>query len=153
MGARGPLPKPTALRRLEGNPGKRPLNRREPRPRPVAPKCPAWLLPEARREWRRVRPELERLGLLTVVDGVALAGYCQSYARWREAEAAIDEHGATFTTDTGYVGVRPEVAIAQRSLQMLRAFCAEFGLTPASRGRMTLPEVADDGEWDGILDE
>lgn len=150
MGARGPLPKPTALKVLEGNPGKRPLNRAEPKPRPVAPKCPAWLLLEAKREWRRVAPELERLGLLTVVDGTALAGYCQAYARWREAEAALSEHGLTFATDKGYVCVRPEVAIAQRSLQLVKGFCAEFGLTPSSRGRMTLPEVDDGG--DDLLD-
>src|SRR5579863_4705296 len=33
MGARGPAPKPTALVLLEGNPGKRPINKRQPQPR------------------------------------------------------------------------------------------------------------------------
>ncbi len=37
MGQRGPAPKPTALRILEGNPGKRPLNASEPRPRAGRP--------------------------------------------------------------------------------------------------------------------
>jgi len=32
---RGPPPKPTYLRILEGNPSKRPLNRNEPQPPPV----------------------------------------------------------------------------------------------------------------------
>ena len=33
MGYRGPIPKPNATKRAEGNPGKRPLNRYEPQPR------------------------------------------------------------------------------------------------------------------------
>jgi P27 family predicted phage terminase small subunit len=149
MAIPGRKPKPNALRVLEGKPGHRPL-RPEPKPRPVAPKCPAWLLLEAKREWRRVAPELERLGLLTVVDGTALAGYCQAYARWRQAETVLDDEGTTFKTPNGYVQVHPQVAIAQKYLQIARGFCAEFGLTPSSRGRMTLPEVDDGG--DDLLD-
>ncbi len=30
--------------------------------------------------------ELEAMGLLTRVDMAAFAGYCQAYARWKEAE-------------------------------------------------------------------
>jgi P27 family predicted phage terminase small subunit len=99
-----------------------------------------WLDREAKREWRRVAPELERLGMLTRVDMAALAGYCQSYARWKQAEKVLSELGTTFVTEKGYLMPRPEVAVARTSLQMVRAFCAEFGLTPSARGRMTVPE-------------
>ena len=43
MATRGRKPKPTAMKELEGNPGKRPLNPNEPRPERKAPRCPAWL--------------------------------------------------------------------------------------------------------------
>ena len=46
---RGRKPKPTALKKLEGNPGKRPLNELEPVPPTVALRCPNYLLPEARK--------------------------------------------------------------------------------------------------------
>ena len=85
MGARGPAPKPTALKVLDGNPRHRPINRSEPRPRPVAPKCPSWLDAEAKREWRRIAPALERIGLLTEIDGTALAGcpvFCAAVHKW-----------------------------------------------------------------------
>lgn len=144
MGARGPAPKPTHLKALEGNPGHRPLNRSEPKPLPVAPKCPSWLDPDAKREWKRVAPELERLGLLTQVDMAALAGYCQSYSVWKTCTETLREEGMTYTTDKGYVGQRPEVAIAARALADVRAFCVQFGLTPSARARMTLPEAPDD---------
>jgi P27 family predicted phage terminase small subunit len=94
-------------------------------------------------------PELRRLGLLTVVDRAALAGYCQSYARWVQAEKVL-EKGMTFTTSTGYIQQRPEVAIAQKSLQLMKSFLIEFGLTPASRTRLSVPEKEED-ELDAIL--
>lgn len=151
MGARGPAPKPTHLKVLEGNPGKRPLNKNEPKPKPVAPKCPTWLDKEAKREWKRVAPELEKLGLLTIVDGTALAAYCQAYSRWAAAEKVLTTEGMTYETETGYIRQRPEVGIVQKYLNLIRGFCAEFGLTPSARSRMTLPGENED-EDDGILD-
>jgi phage terminase small subunit len=50
----GPKPKPTELKIIEGNPGKRPLNKNEPRPPRLSPQCPNWLLPEAKKEWKRL---------------------------------------------------------------------------------------------------
>jgi hypothetical protein len=37
---RGRRPKPTRLKVLTGNPGKRPLNMDEPQPEPAIPDCP-----------------------------------------------------------------------------------------------------------------
>ena len=47
----GRKPKPTAIKELEGNPGKRKLNKKEPKPEKGMPVCPEWLLPEAKAEW------------------------------------------------------------------------------------------------------
>lgn len=134
--------KPTALKKLEGNPGKRPLNVKEISPEPVSPTCPGWLLPEAKREWRRVYSQLLQLGLLSQIDRAALAGYCQAYARWRQAEQAIGKkltYGYTNKAGARNKLAKPQVAIAQRYLELVRAFCSEFGLTPSSRGRMIIP--------------
>ncbi len=43
----GRKPKPTAVKKLEGNPGKRKLNDKEPMPVKGMPTCPAWLMSEA----------------------------------------------------------------------------------------------------------
>ena len=103
MAARGRKPKPTALKVLEGNPGKRPLNDHEPIPPKGELKCPSWLLPEAKKEWKRLASSLEAMGVLTMADLTAFAGYCQAYARWREAEEFITQHGSIFRTPSGYV--------------------------------------------------
>ena len=89
MAQRGRKPKPTALKVLEGNPGKRQLNIVEPKPKKKAPKCPAWLDAEAKKEWRRLAKQLEDLGILTQIDMAAFAGYCEAYSRWKEAEELL----------------------------------------------------------------
>ena len=96
MAQRGRKPKPTAIKELEGNPGKRPLNDAEPKPAKKAPPCPKWLEPEAKKEWRRLSKQLEQIGVLTEVDQAAFASYCQasealkssrtSHGRWQSTQ-------------------------------------------------------------------
>ena len=74
MATKGRKPKPTAMKLLEGNPGKRPLNVHEPIPPKGTVKCPAWLLPEAKKEWKRLAPALEAMGVLTMADQTAFEG-------------------------------------------------------------------------------
>jgi P27 family predicted phage terminase small subunit len=149
MAQRGRKPIPTAIKVLEGNPGKRELNTKEPKPERKAPKCPAWLDTEAKKEWRRVAKQLEMLGVLTEVDMAAFAGYCQAYARWKEAEEFITKHGTIVKTPSGYWQQVPQVSISQTYLKIMSRFCEQFGLTPSSRSRI----VADNGsanEGDGM---
>jgi P27 family predicted phage terminase small subunit len=144
----GRKPKPLQLRIIEGNPGHRPLQKNQPKPTPVAPSRPAGLKGEAKREWCRIVPELERLGLLTVIDRAALAGYCQAWARAVAAEKVLAEKGQVKETPNGYLQQRPEVSIAFKAWQLVRAFAAEFGLTPSARSRLSVQKPEDDPEDD-----
>ena len=128
--------KPTALKRLEGNPGKRPLNELEPVPPTVKLRCPKFLLPEARKEWRRLAPILMSMGLLTAADAVPFAGYCQAYARWREAQDEITRHGSIYKDETGRIRPNPYIAIANQQMREIKSFAADFGLTPSNRTAM-----------------
>ena len=76
------------------------------------------------------------MGVLTMADLTAFAGYCQAYARWREAEDFITQHGSIFKTPSGYVQQVPQVSIAQQNLKIMQSFATEFGLTPACRARI-----------------
>ena len=136
MATRGRKPTPTAIKELEGNPGKRALNEREPKPQKKAPACPKWLEDEAKKEWRRLAKQMEQLGILTQVDMAAFAGYCQAYARWKEAEEFITQHGSILRTKSGYVQPVPQVSIAQTYLKIMNRFAEQFGLTPAARSRI-----------------
>ena len=137
MAGRGPAPKPTALRALEGTRDKRPGAKAEPRPASASapPNAPRWMSEPAKAEWRRVAGELHRLGLLTRVDTSALAAYCETYAMWQKAQAKVNEGGLTYETDT-IRRVVPEAKLALELVSTMRALMAEFGLTPAARVRL-----------------
>jgi len=138
MATRGRKPLPTALKVLEGDRGKgrRPLNENEPKPPKGVIKCPSWLVPEAKKEWKRLAPSLEAMGLLTIWDIDSFSAYCQAYARWREAEEFITQHGSIFKTPSGYVQQVPQVSIAQQNLKIMQSLAGEFGLSPATRSRI-----------------
>ena len=67
---RGRRPKPSAIRRREGNPGKRGFNHAEPVPPDLMPSCPPHLSDVAAEEWERLTRTLHGMGVLTVVDRV-----------------------------------------------------------------------------------
>ena len=137
MAVRGRKPKPTALKVLEGNPGHRPLNKKEPMPKGKLPRCPEWLEDDAKKEWK-----------LTEIDRAAFAGYCQAYARWKGAEEFITQHGDMVRTPNGYLQQVPQVSIAQTNLKIMLKFCEQFGLTPSARSRMIGEETSSDREVD-----
>lgn len=134
MATRGRKPKPTALKLLEGNPGKRSLNN-VINCHTGIPACPDWLEDEAKTEWERMSTVLKNMGMLTDLDTVAFAGYCQAYARWKEAEEFLTQHGSIVRTPNGYLQQVPQVSIAQTNLKIVLKFCEQFGLTPSSRSR------------------
>ena len=70
MATKGRKPLPTALKLLEGDRGKgrRPINKEEPAPPQDHVKCPSWLMPEAKKEWKRLAPSLIAMGVLTDHD-------------------------------------------------------------------------------------
>ena len=156
MAIKGRKPLPTALKELEGDRGKgrRPINKHEPKPSQKNIECPDWLMDEAQAEWNRLAPSLIDMGVLTDHDLTAFEGYCQAYARWREAEEFMSQHGTIFKTPSGYVQQVPQVSIAMQNLKIMQSFCSEFGLTPSSRARIYAAgndNAADDDPMAAVL--
>jgi P27 family predicted phage terminase small subunit len=138
----GPAPKPAALKRLAGNPGKRELNRTpEIKPPVRAPRPPEFLGDLAKEEWRRIAPILLRAGLYTELDREALIQYCMSVADYREAVEKINQTGGKVLqgTNGGYYQ-NPWVAIANRGREHSLRMIQEFGLSPAAVGRVQMIE-------------
>lgn len=144
MAKRGPPPKPSALRLLEGgNRGRRPLPLNEPEPpRPLeVPVPPSYVSGYAREEWERVIGDLCSTGVYANVDQTMLSAYCMSYGRWRLAEdlasrlAAQDPatHGLLLRTQSGNVVQNPAIGVANVARRDMLRLAAEFGLTPSGR--------------------
>jgi len=143
---------PTAIRLLKGNPQHRPINDQEPKPKPVAPKCPTFLSLIAKLHWGYLARRLEPLGLLTELDVGALAGVCQAWAQYREATEFMIKHGSVYRTPGGVLTQVPQVSIARAALAAYMKGCAEFGLSPQSRTHIKVQPAGEDDE-DDLLDE
>lgn len=128
---------PTALKVLRGTyrPDRAAPN--EPMPEAAIPDAPETLSPEARREWQRMAGQLCDLGLLTEIDRAALAMYCEFWADFTEASEMVEKQGKVIKTKAGNVIENPYYSIKKRSADLARAFLAEFGMTPASRARVS----------------
>ena len=153
-GTRGPLPKPNALKVLEGNPGKRALNLSDGvNPRVEVPPAPRHLSPEARKEWKRITPLLEDLGLISGLDRAALGLYCQSCGRLAELETAFNakvsrlvDEGADYSdavyqvshsvTPSGYAQQSVLVQLIRQARHEVHRYLMHFGLSPAARARV-----------------
>lgn len=144
---RGRKPKPTHLKVVTGNPGKRPLNQSKIMPpvRKSLPKPPSHLLPDAKAEWKRLAPSLSLLGILSDLDISPFAAYCQAYGRWAQAErllSTLAEQDATgrdamlIKTRSGGVTPNPLIWVARSAANDMVRYAAEFGFTPSSRTRI-----------------
>ncbi len=142
--AMGRKPKPTHLKLVTGNPGRRPLPAVEAQAVPALPSPPPHLSDDAKVEWGRVSEELYKIGLLSGIDRASLAAYCQAYGRWAIAERAIAEMGKRdlltgglmIKTSNGNAIQNPLVGTANKAMSDLVRYAAEFGMTPSARSRI-----------------
>jgi P27 family predicted phage terminase small subunit len=155
---RGRKPKPTHLKLISGNPGKRPIRMDEFRPEARIPRCPAHLNGEAKREWLRVSKLLLQHCMVTDVDRGALAMLCTLWDRYVTAELMIDKAkeaapasaGLFVKSPNGFPIQSPWLAVSNRAIEQYKSMCNEFGLTPAARVRVvptaTQPSLFDVNE-------
>ena len=138
----GRKPTPTALKLLRGNPGKRPMNDNEPvfDSADSVPEPPAGLGVAAASHWVKMAGLLHPQGLLTVADYDALARYCEVYARWAEAQKELSTHGLLVKAQNGFPVQSPYIAISNKCVELLNKIGAEFGLTPSTRTRISVPK-------------
>jgi P27 family predicted phage terminase small subunit len=124
------------------------------------PKLPAYLSPDARKEWRKLLPLLMERRSLTAADAAALAMHCEVFARWVQCQRQITEQGITLTvtvlSSNGEPITRtrphPALRIAQDCERSLRASLRELGLTPASRQRVMAARPAEETGETSIME-
>ena len=133
---------PTALKKLKGNPGKRALNEKEPKPDVEIPECPAHLTGAAVVEWKRITKELQALGIISKIDRAALAVYCMAWLDFVYASKMVDDEGEVVTSEKGGKYQNPWVGIKTSAMDRLVRISAEFGMTPASRTKIKVETPA-----------
>jgi P27 family predicted phage terminase small subunit len=110
----------------------------------VRPRMPRHLDKIARREWKQLCPMLERMGVLTEADGIALANLCVDYSILQQAQESLAKVGLLSKTEkTGMIHQSPLLNIIAVTTARVMRGLREFGLTPASRTRVTAAESRD----------
>lgn len=157
----GPKPTPANVHYLNGNPSKKPLHQLMDslQPEIEIPGCPSHLLPEAKKEWKRIGEELKRYGLISKLDRAALSLYVQSWAELVYAEKMLKRNmeraaikmaasedagqeyvggdGMTEMTTNGNIIYSPYWVIANKARHNVDKFLSNFGMSPSARSRVT----------------
>ena len=143
--------KPTVLKLIAGNPGKRALPKHEPRFQNGVGSPPETLDSIGVQCWKRLSALLDRTGVLTQPDELALERMCDAYADVHACRALVERDGRTYTT-TGADGSKlikqnPAVGQLRAADTLFKSYLTEFGLTPAARSKVfaTPDEDADAG--------
>lgn len=130
---------PTALRVLRGNNHHRPLPPDEPTPETGA-EMPPGLSEEAQAQWPTVSKMLEEAGVLTQMDALALGLYCETYAQWRFATDQVASR--PIVKRKGIPHRSPYFPLVKETQDRLLKIMVEFGMTPASRSKVTVSKRA-----------
>lgn len=154
MSKKGRKPKPTALKKAQGNPGRRPLPENEPQPNELdsMPRAPSFLNVEGRKFWKKVGSELIDCGLLTKIDLPAFGMLCHAYQNCLEIHGKLEESGLIYSTPSGIERPHPLWKIAKDEGRNLLNLAKEFGLTPSSRTGLKIePKIAEVDELDNLI--
>lgn len=154
----GRPPKPTKLKILTGNPGGRPLNDQEPQPLRVMPDCPKRLRAREKKIWQHIAAKLFDCRLLTQIDDIALATFCEYYAEYCLLSNRVKREGQMVKVKWGtetilakdprtgkdvqmevphYEEQRSQVANARdNAWNQAQKILSSFGMDPAARSRL-----------------
>ena len=146
--------KPTSAKIIQGNFRKDRSPKNEPQPKKVfeVPRPPSHLTRHAKKLWKSLAAELVEKGILTITDLPALEACCEIYGQYREAHEAVFHPIDSMTgkrtkrTLAEYLKGRnsqtmPEYTAMTKAFNTFKAYLIEFGMTPASRGKLDIPEV------------
>lgn len=148
----GRPPKPTALKVIEGNRGKRATNKQEPDPTYLTDlEPPAWLAKAAKDVWKEVAPKLAAAKLLTEVDVQMLAMGCVAIAQHRYAvkrtgddlvkvKHEVDDEGELFSVGEH---INPWMLVQSMTFKQAMAVFQQFGMSPAARTRIAINPQGD----------
>lgn len=133
---RGRPAKPTVIKLLTGNPGRRPLNPSEARPPAGVPEAPDFLTAEAKREWARIVPLLAQSGLITTLDRGVMANYCEAWSRWVACQKKIRREGFIRLSCEGVPCYTRHYEAANKAMDQIRHLGEQLGLSPSARSRI-----------------
>jgi phage terminase small subunit len=159
----------TLVKKAKGTLRKDRINKNEPKPELIPPRSPAFLSPKASEWFGVLTARLQGIGIASVshTENMMLAAIrleeiesCDESIRGEGRIIYITE-ARTYLGQVIYdkdnkpvlnVRARSNPAVAERSEAMrhLQSLLAEFGLSPASMGKVSTPAAKPANEWSGL---
>jgi phage terminase, small subunit, putative, P27 family len=134
---RGRKPKPSYLRALDGNAGRRPENPDEPQPKePLkADEPPPWMDGPQAAAWRYAM-EHAPAGMLRSLDQSVLAAWVVAQVLHADAATRVQKLGSILRSKEGQPYHNPWMAVMNKQAMIMMKAAAELGFTPSSRSRV-----------------
>lgn len=108
---------------------------------PLSP--PSWLNKEAKKEYKRIAPLLNRLPIADL-DLMAVSSYCDGVAKYIEASHRVDEEGQVIeeldSQGNPKSKVNPWFTTMIQASNNVRAYAGQLGMTIDSRMRIVVPK-------------
>jgi len=151
MGKRGPKPKPTGLRVLEGNPSRRPINHEEPRPI-GEPVCPEHLSDDGKAIWRQIMDSLPP-GMIAAADTPLLAAFCEAWSTHKAATEELNRDRDLLGKNLAPAGKpSPYIKIASEAARTMATLATRLGLSPADRSGLKVGDHSKGNtRWKGLI--
>ncbi len=138
MGQRGRKPTPVAVKKVTGNPGRRPMTTAVPQPRQGDILCPMSVQndPRALAYWNMFLANAAP-GHLAPLDAPLLARMVKALSRADKAEAELDATGLLVKApNTGLPIQSPLLSIVNGQTRIAAKIADQLCLTPAERNRL-----------------
>lgn len=138
--AAGRPSKPTHLKKLGGTLQPSRTNPLEPVPEVALGLPPDWLSSTAKEYWQEIGSLLLQMKIVSYGDTAAMSLLCDVLAQWVSVRVTLTKRGRVYEllTPGGKVfRARPEVAMEADLWRRAKAMLTEFGLTPASRSKVS----------------
>lgn len=138
--------KPTVMKIMEGTYRADRAMPNEPKPEVIniPPPMPEGLNEIAQKEWEKMTLELSKIGMLTTVDTSQLAMYCNEVGNYWECErlrrGVVAEDESDEAQESASKFYKNYFDMAQKHLKAAKDIAIQFGLTPASRTRISIPK-------------
>lgn len=108
---------------------------------------PDYIDDDTRQVWERLAPPLEDRGVLTEWDVDLFAVFCTAVVHHRRAVELVNQTNVlTKAAGASHVVKNPALQVVRDQAAILAVFASRFGLTPADRSRLSLPEESDDAD-------
>ena len=140
----------------KGNPGKRRLNKQEPKPESDGIEPPNWVTGISREKWDNVVPKLIGMGVMTNADVDTIARYCTMHEQFvkylDQCRRGLDV--LVIRDDKGkvkYMQSTPAATMLNKLATSMLRIEQEFGLTPSARTGIVATKQETNAEIDSIL--